>query len=216
MKITDGVLTANLDDYQKSADADKKYETKSDAQTTYATKVDKVEGKQLSTNDYTTAEKDKLSGVEENANNYTLPNATKTVTGGVKIGDNITVGEDGTISVEKPDLTPYAKSADVANTYATKTSLNDYATVKSLESYAKKSDVASAVIYKGSVDTYSDLPKTGMLVGWMYNITNADAEHGISAGDNVVYNGKDWDNYNGTIVIDAATDEDIDAIFKDY
>lgn len=38
-----------------------------------ANKVDKVEGKQLSTEDYTTAEKTKLSGIADNANNYTHP-----------------------------------------------------------------------------------------------------------------------------------------------
>ena len=38
-----------------------------------ANKVDKVEGKQLSTNDYTTAEKTKLQGVAANANNYVHP-----------------------------------------------------------------------------------------------------------------------------------------------
>ena len=38
-----------------------------------ANKVDKVEGKQLSTNDYTTAEKTKLGGIADNANNYTHP-----------------------------------------------------------------------------------------------------------------------------------------------
>ena len=38
-----------------------------------ANKVDKVDGKQLSTNDYTTAEKTKLGGIADNANNYTHP-----------------------------------------------------------------------------------------------------------------------------------------------
>lgn len=38
-------------------------------------KVDKVSGKQLSTNDYTTAEKNKLSGIAEGANNYTHPSS---------------------------------------------------------------------------------------------------------------------------------------------
>lgn len=38
-----------------------------------ALKVDKVGGKQLSTNDYTTAEKTKLQGVAANANNYVHP-----------------------------------------------------------------------------------------------------------------------------------------------
>lgn len=36
-------------------------------------KVDKVEGKQLSTEDYTTEEKQKLAGIEEGANKYTHP-----------------------------------------------------------------------------------------------------------------------------------------------
>lgn len=36
-------------------------------------KVDKVEGKGLSTNDFTTEEKDKLNGIAEGANNYTHP-----------------------------------------------------------------------------------------------------------------------------------------------
>ncbi|MDK0695867.1 hypothetical protein P5E93_14785 [Clostridium perfringens] len=36
-------------------------------------KVDKIQGKQLSTNDYTNEEKNKLSGIEENANNYMHP-----------------------------------------------------------------------------------------------------------------------------------------------
>lgn len=49
-----------------------------------ATKVDKVEGKSLSTNDYTTEEKTKLAGIAANANNYTLPAATEEQLGGIK------------------------------------------------------------------------------------------------------------------------------------
>lgn len=37
-------------------------------------KVDKVEGKQLSTNDYTTTEKQKLAGIAEQANKTTVEN----------------------------------------------------------------------------------------------------------------------------------------------
>lgn len=37
-------------------------------------KVDKVSGKRLSTNDYTTAEKQKLAGIATNANNTTVEN----------------------------------------------------------------------------------------------------------------------------------------------
>jgi hypothetical protein len=62
-------------------------------------KVDKVTGKGLSTNDYTTAEKDKLGGIEANANNYSLPVATSTALGGVKSGTDITVDTSGNVSV---------------------------------------------------------------------------------------------------------------------
>lgn len=48
-------------------------------------KVDKVEGKQLSSNDYTTAEKNKLANLQ----NYTLLTATKNILGGVKAITNI-------------------------------------------------------------------------------------------------------------------------------
>lgn len=60
-----------------------------------ATKVDKVEGKSLSTNDYTTEEKTKLAGIAANANNYTLPAATTFALGGVKAINNLQgVAED--------------------------------------------------------------------------------------------------------------------------
>ena len=44
-----------------------------DSNSKLATKVDKVAGKQLSTEDFTTTEKTKLSGIATNANNYTHP-----------------------------------------------------------------------------------------------------------------------------------------------
>lgn len=54
-------------------------------------KVDKVTGKGLSTEDYTTAEKTKLGTVAENANNYALPAASSTVLGGVKVGAGLSI-----------------------------------------------------------------------------------------------------------------------------
>lgn len=59
--------------------------TLKDFSTELNNKVDKVEGKQLSSNDYTTAEKNKLANLQ----NYTLPAATKTTLGGVKAITNI-------------------------------------------------------------------------------------------------------------------------------
>lgn len=57
-------------------------------------KVDKVAGKQLSTEDYTTAEKSKLSGLK----NYTLPTASSTTLGGVKVGAGLTIDGEGNLS----------------------------------------------------------------------------------------------------------------------
>ena len=62
------------------------------------TKVDKVTGKGLSTEDYTTEEKTKLAGIAENANNYTLPTASTTTKGGVKVGDNLKITGEGVLS----------------------------------------------------------------------------------------------------------------------
>lgn len=61
-------------------------------------KVDKATGKGLSTNDYTTTEKNKLAGIATNANNYSLPVAS-TILGGVKSGTDITVDKNGNVSV---------------------------------------------------------------------------------------------------------------------
>lgn len=68
-------------------------------------KVDKVEGKGLSTNDYTTPEKNKLAAIEAEANKYVLPAATASALGGVKIGSNITLANGGTISITKANVT---------------------------------------------------------------------------------------------------------------
>lgn len=82
-------------------------------------KVDKVEGKGLSTNDYTTPEKNKLAAIEAKANKYVLPAATASALGGVKIGSNITLADGGTISITKANVTG-ALGVDPTTTYVKK------------------------------------------------------------------------------------------------
>lgn len=82
-------------------------------------KVDKVEGKGLSTNDYTTPEKNKLAAIEAEANKYVLPAATASALGGVKIGSNITLANGGTISITKANVTG-ALGVDPTTTYVKK------------------------------------------------------------------------------------------------
>lgn len=173
-------------------------------------------GKGLSSNDFTTAEKSKLAGIAAGANAYSLPTASSTTLGGVKIGSNLTISNGVISAVQgKVDLTPYAKTADIDSTYA------------------KKTDISTAFRYKGSVDTYSTLPTNGVAVGDVYNITAADTAHGVKAGDNVAWNGNDWDNLSGVVDLSAylkssdasskymaksdyptATDDDITALFS--
>lgn len=80
---------------------DDRYFTEAEVTTKLATKVDAVSGKGLSTNDYTTAEKTKLAGL----NNYTHPAYTSKVSGLYKL----TVDETGHVSqavaVAKTDIT---------------------------------------------------------------------------------------------------------------
>lgn len=71
-------------------------------------KVDKIPGKGLSTNDYTSEEKEKLAGVSQNANNYSLPMATDSVLGGIKVSlsdPNLQISE-GVLTCKKdiPDV----------------------------------------------------------------------------------------------------------------
>lgn len=67
-------------------------------------KVDKVEGKELSSNDFTNAYKTKLDGIAAQANKYVLPTATAEIIGGVKVGVNISYS-NGTISLSKANVT---------------------------------------------------------------------------------------------------------------
>lgn len=61
-------------------------------------KVDKVDGKQLSTNDYTTAEKTKLGGIAASANNYVHPTTAgnKHIPSGGSTGQILINSGDGT------------------------------------------------------------------------------------------------------------------------
>lgn len=63
---------------------------------------------------------------------------------------------------------------------------------------AVRDSLAKMMTYQGSVDNYSDLPENPQ-VGYSYNVKNADKEHGVNAGDNVVWNGESWDNLGGAV-----------------
>lgn len=226
-------------------------------------KVDKVSGKDLSTNDYTTDEKNKLAGLYTSgapifANVNVQGDSDVLVTNLVlpanyapHVGDVIidtaydayyvaSVGQNAdkkdivhvakTTAIVNPlkglqakltfDEAPTQGSANPVTSGGTAKAIDDLHTTinTTLNNYAVKADIASAVNYKGSVDAFADLPSADTVkVGDMYNVkvaggNDADGTE-IKAGDNVVWNGKGWDNMGGTFVIDYATQSDIDAIF---
>lgn len=61
--------------------------------------VAKESGKGLSSNDYTTTEKNKLAGIANGANNYSLPTASASTLGGVKVGTNLSIS-NGVLSAK--------------------------------------------------------------------------------------------------------------------
>lgn len=100
---------------------------------------------------------------------------------------------------------------------ADKTQLNNYVTTATANrTYAKKSDITNIYKFKGTKTNYADLPTTDRVTGDVWNITNADEEHGIKAGDNVAWNDTAWDNLSGTVDLSAyATTTTTDAMSAD-
>lgn len=133
-------------------------------------------------------------------------------------------------NIDSPTISGNAPSCEAVTTklanYATKTELNSKADASALNSYltktdagttyAKKSDITNIYKFKGTKTNYADLPTTNRVTGDVWNITNADAEHGIKAGDNVAWNGTAWDNLSGTVDLSAyATTTTTDAMSAD-
>lgn len=70
--------------------------------------------------------------------------------------------------------------------------------------------VSSVMRYKGSKDTYAELPSEGNEIGDVWNVVGADAANNVRAGDNFAWNGTGWDNLGGAVVLDGyATKDDL-------
>lgn len=91
------------------------------------TKVDKVEGKTLTSNDFTDDEKTKLAGIAANANKYSLPTASASTLGGVKVGTNLSISS-GVLSATDTTYDAATTSAAGLMSAADKTKLDGIAT----------------------------------------------------------------------------------------
>lgn len=147
--ITGKAVALDLSKYLKAETFDA---YKTEMTTALAGKVDKVDGMGLSSNDYTSAEKTKLGGIEAGAQ------------------ANIITGV----------ATSNADAVNVSGKVAT----------IDMSAYALKSDISSAVNWKGTKPDVASLP-AGAAVGDMYHVTATGAEY--------IWNGTAWENV-GTIV----------------
>ena len=138
-----------------------------------AQKVDKVKGKGLSTNDYTTPEKNKLAAIEAEANKYVLPAATASALGGVKIGSNITLAGGGTISITKANVTS-ALGVDPTTTYVKKAGDTMTGTLTS-------ASTTGSIVFKGveNSDITNIYKSGGNLSGGFGMHANADIINGL-------------------------------------
>lgn len=119
----------------------------------------------------------------------------------IKVGDTELPISDKTISLGTAasyDATEFetAGAADALKSY-----VFSYVYTKD-ETYNKTEidgKLTGAFHYKGSKDTYAELPTEGNEQGDVWNIKTADTTHGISAGDNVAWDGEEWDVMSGTV-----------------
>ena len=120
------------------------------------------------------------------------------------------------LKVDKTQLNDLATKTEL-NGKADASALDNYVTTATANStYAKKSDITSVYKFKGNKTNYADLPTTDRVTGDVWNITNANAEYGIKAGDNVAWNGTEWDNLSGTVDLSGyATTTTTDTISAD-
>lgn len=162
-----------------------------------------------------------------------LPIATTSSLGVVKVGTNLSVSADGTISttanvasvagktgvvtLDKTDvgLDKVDNTADLDKPISTATQAAldgkaDKATTLAgygiADAYTKTEIdgmVASTFHYKGTKPTYAELPTEGNQIGDVWNIEQADPTHGVKAGDNVAWNGTDWDVLAGITDLSA-------------
>lgn len=178
---------------------------------------------------YTQAEKTKLSGIANNANNYSLPAASASKLGGVKIGANITVSADGTISVE---------AMEWANINGRPTKLSQFtndsnfitAAVNNLTNYYTKSNTYTktevdnliGAIKSISIEVVSSLPSTGAS-NIIYLVSNGGADPNAydeyvwvastSKFEKIGTTAIDLSGYWSKTELVECTNEDIEALF---
>ena len=171
----------------------------------------KEDGKGLSSNDYTTAEKTKLSGIENGANKYVLPVASSNDLGGVKVGSNLVVDAAGVLSGN------YQNASKSASGLMSKTDKSKLDGFESASNYATKTYVNQQIEQAGhltrtKVATLPPIAEADLNTIYMVPKSSATAGNGYNEYmliDNT------WEKIGDTeTTLDYATDEDIAEILN--
>lgn len=179
---------------------------------------------------FTQKEKAKLAGIADNANDYSLPTASASVLGGVKIGANITIAADGTISVAgldwvningKPtNLSEFTNDAG----FITKT-VNDLSNYYAKTNTYSKTEVNSLIgdIKTIQIEKVASLPPTGAS-NKIYLVSNGGSNPNIydeyiwvaadSKFEKIGTTEVDLSNYWSKTDLVEATESEINALFS--
>ena len=164
----------------------------------------KEAGKGLSSNDYSTAEKEKLAGLE----NYSLPSASADTLGGIKIGDGLHVDENGVVNtVYNPAMDVEWDSIIDTPTTLEGFGITDAATKDELEEV--KEEVSKVYHFCGSVNTFDELSNVqDPHEGDVYNVKDSGKNYAWAIEDGVGY----WDDLGGVFEIESISSYELDII----
>ena len=155
-----------------------------------------------------TSENYVTKAAQVNANISTLDAKIKSLED-VSTGTTVVVdAEKGEATVTKGDatFTTYTKAKEdelLAGKADKATTLAGYGIEDAYTKDEIDGKIASTFHYKGTKATYAELPAEGNQIGDVWNVEQADAEHGVKAGDNVAWNGTSWDVLAGVTDLSA-------------
>ena len=166
------------------------------------TYVKQEEGKGLSQENYSTAEKEKLAGLE----NYELPAASGNSLGGIKIGEGLHIDENGVVkTVYNPEMPVEWDDIQDVPTTLEGYGITDAATKDELEEVREA--VSKVYKYCGQVQTVADLQNIA-------NPNNGDVYDVVEDGMNYAWNADEnrWDNLGQIINIESISNYELDII----
>ena len=188
------------------------------------TYVKKVPGKELSEENFSAEEKEKLAGLE----NYELPAASGNSLGGIKIGEGLQIDANGVVKtvynpempVEWDDIQDIPTTIEGYGITDAVTQTNFETAISDMQSAVESAfDAVDAQIeevreavskvykYKGQVQTLADLNN-------IQNPKNGDVYDVVETGMNYAWNAEEnrWDNLGEIFEIEALSNYEIDVI----